>query len=160
MWFLYYLQTWYTQATDLKAGGSIFDLSVAMLETDTMRTTYLYSDGKSNDAANFGIFKQNWYMLRSTCSSFSGQSANQFNKGILLNTSLSSDVTCLKQSQSFYGLSTWFAGERDGQTGIHNPNTADITRYKTAVYWIQSQLTAKTANLSNDTRFWVEVPAI
>jgi hypothetical protein len=28
------------------------------------------------------------------------------------------------------------------------------------VYWIQSQLNASSANLSNDTRFWVEVPAI
>src|ERR1039458_10334375 len=53
----------------LGAGASVLDLAVAMLETDTMQaSSYPYGDGKSGDAANFGIFKQNWYMLRTSCS--------------------------------------------------------------------------------------------
>lgn len=40
------------------AGGSSLDLAIAMLETDGMTTNYAYGDNKSQDSANFGIFKQ------------------------------------------------------------------------------------------------------
>ncbi|MDQ2716621.1 MAG: hypothetical protein M3Z08_17080 [Chloroflexota bacterium] len=144
----------------LKAGASTLDLAVAMLETNTMQATYVAGDGKTADAANFGIFKQDWYMLRSACSRFRGLTSNQYPAGMILNSSLSADVMCLHESQRYYGLSTWFAGERYGQTGIGHPNTPDIAMYTTAIYWIQSQLTSHVANLSNNTRFWVVVPAI
>lgn len=142
------------------AGGNSLDLAVAMLETDTMTADYAYGDNKSGDAANFGIFKQNWLMLRSACSSFSGQGESQYNNGAALNSNLGQDVSCLHQSQNHYGISTWFAGHRNGSSGLSNPNTTDINNYKTAVYWIQSQIDSNSANLSNDTRFWVQVPAI
>ena len=142
------------------AGGNSLDLAVAMLETENMGTNYPYGDNKSGDSANFGIFKQNWLMLRSACSRFSGQSSGQYNNGAVLNSNLSADVTCLHQSQSHYGLSTWFAGHRNGASGLSNPNTSDITAYKTAVYWIQTQINKSSSNLTNDTRFWVNVPAI
>jgi len=145
----------------LHAGASVLDLSVAMLETDTMEaSSYPYGDGKTGDSANFGIFKQNWYMLRTSCSQFEGQSSSDYNNGSVLNSNLSEDVSCINQSQSHYGLTDWFGGQRDGQTGLSDPNTTDINNYKTAVYWIESQLNSSSANLSNDTRFWVEVPAI
>lgn len=145
----------------LNAGASLLDLAVAMLETDTMQaSSYAYGDGKTGDAANFGIFKQNWYMLRTSCSYFSGQTASQYNNGAILNTSLSEDVSCISQSQSHYGLTLWFAGQRDGQTGLSDPNQSIITEYQVAVEWIESQLNSSSANLSNDTRFWVSVPAI
>ncbi|MDQ2906616.1 MAG: hypothetical protein M3Y81_24135 [Chloroflexota bacterium] len=144
----------------LKAGASTLDLAVAMLETNTMQATYASGDGKTTDAANFGIFKQDWYMLRSACSRFLGLTSSQYAAGAFLNSSLSTDVACMNQSQRHYGLSTWFAGERYGQTGIGHPNTPDILRYTKAIYWLQSQLTSRSANLSNDTRFWVAVPAI
>jgi hypothetical protein len=142
------------------AGGNSLDLAVAMLETDTMTANYAYGDNKSGDAANFGIFKQNWLMLRSACSSFSGQGESQYNNGAALNSNLGQDVSCLHQSQNHYGINTWFAGHRNGSSGLSNPNTTDINNYKTAVYWIQSQINSNSANLSNDTRFWVQVPAI
>ncbi len=144
----------------LKAGASTLDLAVAMLETNTMQATYASGDGKTMDAANFGIFKQDWYMLRSVCSRFLGLTSSQYLAGALLNSSLSADVACINQSQRYYGLSTWLAGERYGQTGIGHPNTPDIAMYTTAIYWIQGQLTSRSANLSNNTRFWVAVPAI
>jgi hypothetical protein len=142
------------------AGGNSLDLAVAMLETETMQANYAYGDNKTGDSANFGIFKQNWLMLRSACSRFKGQSASQWNNGSVLNSNLSADVTCLHQSQSHYGINTWFAGHRNGATGLANPNTTDINNYKAAVYWIQAQLNSSSANLSNNTRFWVNVPAI
>jgi hypothetical protein len=144
----------------LRAGASVLDLAVAMLETDTMQANYTYGDGKSGDAANFGIFKQNWYMLRTSCGQFAGQSTSQYNDGAALNSNLGEDVSCINQSQGHYGLTEWFAGQRDGTSGLSNPNQSVITEYKTAVYWIESQLNSSSANLSNDTRFWVSVPAI
>ncbi|MGA5704612.1 carbohydrate-binding domain-containing protein [Peterkaempfera bronchialis] len=142
------------------AGGNVLDLAVAMLETDTMTSNYAYGDNKSGDAANFGIFKQNWMMLRAACSRFQGQSASQWNNGAALNSDLSSDVSCLHQSQNHYGTNTWFAGHRNGSSGLNNPNTTDINNYRNAVYWIRDQLNSNSANLSNDTRYWVNVPAI
>ncbi len=144
----------------LGAGADVLDLAVAMLETEDMTTNYAYGDNKTNDSANFGIFKQNWLMLRSACSQFSGQSTSQWNNGAALNSNLSQDVSCLNQSQSHYGIDTWFAGHRNGQSGLNNPNTQDIANYKNAVYWIRDQLNSSSANLSNNTRFWVDVPAI
>ena len=145
----------------LNAGASVLDLAVAMLETDTMPTSsYPYGDSKTGDAANFGIFKQNWYMLRTSCSYFSGQATSQYNNGAVLNSNLSEDVSCINQSQSHYGLSLWFAGQRDGQSGLSDPNQTVITEYQVAVEWIESQLNSSSSNRSNDTRFWVSVPAI
>ena len=142
------------------AGADTLDLAIAMLETDTMQSNYAYGDNKTGDAANFGIFKQNWGMIRAACSQFAGQSAGTYNNGAALNNNLSQDVTCLNQSQSHYGIDLWFAGHRNGSSGLSNPNTADIRAYKTAVYWIRDRLNASSANLTNDTRFWVNVPAI
>lgn len=48
----------------ISCGGNTLDLAIAMLETEDMSTNYAYGDNKSNDAANFGIFKQNWGLLR------------------------------------------------------------------------------------------------
>jgi hypothetical protein len=142
------------------AGGNSLDLAVAMLETDTMTGNYAYGDNKSGDAANFGIFKQNWLMLHSACAQFSGQSAGQYNNGAVLNSNLGQDISCLHQSQSHYGITTWFAGHRNGSSGLGSPNTADIANYRTAVYWIKARIDSDAANLGNDTRYWVSVPAI
>ncbi|MEO3853819.1 carbohydrate-binding domain-containing protein [Acrocarpospora sp. B8E8] len=142
------------------AGGNVLDLAVAMLETENMQTNYPYGDNKSGDAANFGIFKQNWLMLRTACSQFRGQATSSYNNGAALNSNLSADVSCLHQSQSYYGINTWFAGHRNGATGLSNPNTADINAYRTAINWIRDRLNSSSANLTNDTRFWVNVPAI
>lgn len=108
------------------AGGNVLDLAVAMLETDRMNTNYPYGDNKRDDAANFGIFKQNWYMLRSKCDRFRGQSTSQWNNGAALNSNLTADISCLHQSQNAYGMTVWFGGHRNGQTGINNPSTGDI----------------------------------
>lgn len=70
----------------LNAGGSPLDLAIAMLETDDMSTNFVYGDGKIQDAANFGIFKQNWGMLRECASraGFKGQSQANWNQGAKL----------------------------------------------------------------------------
>src|SRR5690348_2425154 len=76
----------------LSNGGNVLDLAVAMLETETMQADYRYGDGKKGDAANFGIFKQNWFMLRTSCSQFQGQVTSQYNDGAVLNSNFGADI--------------------------------------------------------------------
>ncbi len=144
----------------LHAGANTLDLAVAMLETNTIQANYTYGDGKTGDSANFGIFKQNWYMLRTSVPQYESYGSGSWNAGAALNSNLSWDIQCLHDGENHYGIYKWFAGHRDGQSGLNNPGTTDINNYRTAVYWIQSQLNSSSANLSNDTRFWVQVPAI
>lgn len=66
------------------AGADTLGLAVAMLETADMSTNYDYGDDKTDDSANFGIFKQNWGMLRVCCSQFSGQAESDYNNGAAL----------------------------------------------------------------------------
>jgi len=70
------------------------------------------------------------------------------------------DVASRQQSEAFYGQDRWFAGHRNGATGLANPNTSDIENYKSAVFWIKSQLDSSTTYLTDDTRFYVQVVPI
>jgi hypothetical protein len=64
------------------AGADSFDLAVAMLESERMQADYAYGDNKQQDSANFGIFKQNWGMLRECCSRFRGQPQSNWNNAL------------------------------------------------------------------------------
>jgi hypothetical protein len=143
----------------LNNGGNTLDMAVAMLETDTMQaSSYAYGDNKTYDSANFGIFKQNWYMLRMSIPQYESYRSNNYNTGATLNSNLSWDISCLHTSQNHYGRDIWFAGHRNGQSGLSNPNTTDINNYKNGVYWIQSQI--DSGHQTDDTRFWANIPAI
>ncbi|KAH8783072.1 hypothetical protein F5883DRAFT_135385 [Diaporthe sp. PMI_573] len=142
------------------AGADSFDLAVAMLESERMQADYAYGDNKQQDSANFGIFKQNWGMLRECCSRFRGQPQSNWNNGAVLNSNLNADVQCLNECQSYYGLDRWVAGHRNGATGLANPNTQDIQNYRNGVNYIQTQLTTQPNGLTNDVRYWVYVVPI
>ncbi|GJC89727.1 hypothetical protein ColLi_12565 [Colletotrichum liriopes] len=146
----------------LNAGGNTLDLAIAMLEDERMSTSYPYGDNKRDDAANFGVFKQNWGMLR-VCASragFKGQSTSQWNNGAKLNSDLYADVASRWDCQNYYGYDKWFAGHRNGASGLSNPDTEDIKLYKTSVQWIQSQIDSNSKYKTDDTRFWVDVTPI
>ncbi|PGH10612.1 hypothetical protein AJ80_07463 [Polytolypa hystricis UAMH7299] len=146
----------------LNAGGNTLDLAIAMLETERMTTDYAYGDNKQDDAANFGLFKQNWGMLR-VCASragFVGQSQSEWNNGAKLNSDIYADVAARWDCQGYYGYDTWFAGHRNGATGLSNPNTEDIRFYKESIQWIQSQIDSNSQYSTDDTRFWVDVTPI
>ncbi|KIM33839.1 hypothetical protein M408DRAFT_325423 [Serendipita vermifera MAFF 305830] len=146
----------------IACGANSLDLAIAMLETDTMNTRYTYGDGKTYDAANFGVFKQNWGMLRQSVSRYRGKSANDWNTGAELNSNLCLDIQLRHESQNHFGEGTWFAGHRNGASGLSNPNTQDIQNYKDAIYWIRNQIQYNNngAGMTNDVRWWVDVPAI
>ncbi|RSL72572.1 hypothetical protein CEP53_001015 [Fusarium sp. AF-6] len=146
----------------LNAGGNTLDIAIAMLEDENMQTDYTYGDGKTGDAANFGVFKVNWGMLR-VCASrvgFVGQSQDQWNNGAKLNSDIYADVASRWDCQEYYGYNMWFAGHRNGATGLSNPDTEDIKFYRESVEWIQSQIDSDAKYKSDDTRFWVDVTPI
>lgn len=89
------------------AGANSFDLAIAMLETEHMTADYAYGDNKQQDSANFGIFKQNWGLLRECCSRFKGQPQSNWNNGAVLkyvSTSLRSVHPLLCCIKSMYLL--------------------------------------------------------
>ncbi|HEX7815716.1 hypothetical protein [Dyella sp.] len=154
------------------AGGGILDMAIAMMETTTMLPSprgYLLGDvdglgvAKRGDAANFGIFKQNWKMIREAWPPFQSLGAADWMRGCALNGSLSLDVHILHASMRFYGP-RWFHGHRQGESGLVAPDAcspmmADILNYQRAVYWIANQL--EPDHLTDDLRFWDNtVPAI
>jgi len=124
-----------------------------------MTADYRYGDGKVLDAANFGIFKQNWLMIRTAHPAYAKLSDSNFHTGSALNTDLALDIAVLHESQRYFG-SKWFAGHRNGATGLANPNTSDINDYTHAVMWIKSQLKSNPFYLKDNTRFWVYVPRL
>ncbi|KAL6230946.1 hypothetical protein BDW75DRAFT_244356 [Aspergillus navahoensis] len=144
----------------IKAGGNTRDLAVAMLETTSMTTEYLYGDGKTGDGTNFGIFKQNWYILRHSASEFLGQTVEQVDNGAILNSDLVKDIQARHEGEEHYGYEVWFSGHRNGESGVKKPGTDDIKAYIDAVAWIQEQIESDEKYLSDDTRFWVHVHAI
>ncbi|CAI7567792.1 unnamed protein product [Penicillium viridicatum] len=144
----------------LKAGGNTRDLAISMLETDTMSTDYTYGDGKSGDGTNFGIFKQNWYMLRNSASEFKGKTVDQVTDGAILNKDLKKDIQARHEGEKQFGYETWFSGHRNGESGIKNPGTQDIKNYMDGVAWIQQQIESDEKYQSDDTRFYVQVVAI
>jgi hypothetical protein len=70
------------------------------------------------------------------------------------------DVASRWDCQNYYGYEKWIAGHRNGESGLNNPDTDDIRRYKSAVEWIQGQIDSSSKYKSDDTRFWVDVTAI
>ncbi|KAJ6143111.1 hypothetical protein N7471_002564 [Penicillium samsonianum] len=144
----------------LNAGGNTRDMAIAMLETNKMATDYTYGDGKTGDGTNFGVFKQNWYILRHSASEFLGNTVDEVKDGAILNSDLSKDIKARHEGEKHYGYETWFSGHRNGESGINNPGTADINAYISGVAWIQKQIESDDKYQSDDTRFWVDVVAI
>jgi hypothetical protein len=152
----------------LATGGNVLDLAVAMLETREMLANYplgdVYPNGapKTGDAANFGIFKQNWLMIRTSMSQYAALGAADYLRGQALNHALRLDIDTLHASQTHHGLAArWWAGHRNGATGLAAGTLSkDIHHYRDAVFWIRSQLSLAPANLTNDTRWWCDLHPI
>ncbi|KAG0746425.1 hypothetical protein G6F62_009470 [Rhizopus arrhizus] len=89
-------------------GGQVLDLATAMLETGTLTMNYTDGDGKSGDAANFGILKQNWFMLRTFTAEFKHQTDVDYKQGTILNKKLMKDIKARQESEKHYGTGKWF----------------------------------------------------
>ncbi|CAI7637705.1 unnamed protein product [Penicillium crustosum] len=139
----------------LNAGGTTQDMAIAMIETEDLKANYPLGDGRTEDTAVFGIFKQNWYTLRTHTKGFLGQSAEDYQHGAVLNDDLKKDVKSLHDAEASLGFDAWAATQRYGTHGIDNPNVEDIQYYKSTIEWIKRQLDNDPKYQTDDTRFWV-----
>jgi len=156
-------------------GGNLLDLAVAMLETETMDAhEYPDADNKPpGDAACFGIFKQNWGLIR-TSGALSGLTAADWARGRQLNDDLRLDVDVRHASQARLGLDQWFAAHRWGSSGqaafqaaasgsataAQRGLLSDIAGYQGAVEWIGDQFVRDPALRTDDRKVFVRVPAV
>jgi glycosyl hydrolase family 134 len=99
-------------------------------------------------------------MIRSSTSEFKKYGPEDYNEGSILNIDLKQDIKIRQESENFYGLDKWFAGHRNGETGLNNSDTQDITNYKNGVIWIKKQIESDKKYLTDDTRFWIYVKPI
>lgn len=138
------------------AGADRRFLASAMMETELMDTNYTYGDGKSGDAFNAGACKQNWGMARVCHSAWNGLSSGNYSTMAAMNSSRSLDVQVYNECRSYFG-NNWFAGHRNGSSGLSNPNTTDINNFKAGYDWTYNML---SGHETDDVRFWVSIPPI
>ena len=136
-------------------GASQYFLASAMMETANLRADYAYGDGKTQDAFNAGLAKQNWGMTRRCHAAWSGQTAGQFATSATMNDDLALDIQVYNECRSMFG-NDWWSGHRNGYDNIGS-STQDIQEFKGAMDWTNQML---TGHLSDDVRFWVTIQAI
>jgi hypothetical protein len=148
----------------LDAGASqmTYFLASAMVETETMLTSsYAVGDGKTGDSFNAGVCKQNWGMIRTCHPAWNGLSSSSYTTSMAMNgdnaTSRALDVQVYIECRNYYG-NNWWAGHRNGSSGLSNPNTADIQNFKIGMDWTNTQI--QNGHLCDDVRFWVNLPPI
>lgn len=138
------------------AGADRRFLASAMMETERLDTNYAYGDNKTGDAFNAGATKQNWGMMRQCHPEWRGYGANDYAVSGAMNSSRSLDVQVYNECRNYYG-NQWFAGHRNGSSGLANPNTQDINNFRAGYEWTYNQLAGHECD---DVRFWVDIPAI
>ena len=136
------------------AGASQYFLGSAMMETEKMSTSYTYGDGKTGDSFNAGACKMSWYAARNAY--YKSTSVSSYAKMAECNSNKSKDVTVWNSVKSYYGSKYW-AVHRNGQTGYNYPNTNDISGFKKANDWSNTQI---SGHLTDDVRFWCNIPSI
>jgi hypothetical protein len=138
------------------AGGHRSFTASAMMETEQMTTNYAYGDNKTYDAFNAGACKQNWGMARVCHSAWNNLGSGDYNTMAAMNSNKSLDVQVYYECRNYYG-NNWFAGHRNGSSGLANPNTQDIQNFIEGYNWTYNNI---ADHLSDDVRFWVSIPAI
>jgi hypothetical protein len=153
------------------AGGDRRFLASAMMETATLTAEYPFGDvfpgpdntvgtgddiPKTGGAANFGITKMNWTMMRQCHPAYAGLNDGDYLRGAEINTDLSLDIQVYDECRAFFG-DRWFGGHRNGTPGLNNPNTPDIRAFQGAVEWIFERLPGHELD---DIQFFVSIPAI
>jgi hypothetical protein len=142
----------------LDAGASQYMIASAMMETENMGTNYPLGDNKTGDSFNAGTCKQNWGMIRMCHPAWNGMTASQYSTSTAMNSDRRLDVTVYDECRAMYG-DRWWAGHRNGSSGLNNPNTQDIRNFKAAMDWTYDKLSSGN-HFCDDIRFWANVPAI
>ena len=177
-----------TKSAIRTAGGGTLALAIAMLEDKHLdaqpHSDYpfgdRYPDGrpKTGDAANFGVYKMDWYMIQQ-CSaarpiigdrpaSYVWQSA-----GARINSDPKLATHILLEAMRIWSTEApnpgspkagnFWAGHRWGETGLKNlpgTNWKDILRYYRSVQAIKAKCDADATVWTSIIRYWVEVPPV
>jgi streptogramin lyase len=129
-------------------------LAAAMLETEKMDPlSYPVGDGKTGDSFAVGTTKQNWLMLRQCHPAWQTLRPEDYQIASTINQDRRLEVEVFDECRAYFG-ELWWAGHRNGQSGLDNPNTQDVAAYKTVMDWTDSLL---PGHLCDDVRFWIGV---
>lgn len=138
-------------------------LASGSFESETYNTDYpfgdVFPDGrqKTGGAANFGIAKMNWTMIRRCHPAYAGLTDANFQRGAEINDDLLLEATIYGECRAFFGQS-WLGGHRNGSAGLQNPNTPDVQRFVGVYEWLGEVYS--DGHLTDDTRWYTNVPAI
>lgn len=177
-----------TKAAIQAAGGGTLLLAIAMLEDSHLEARPhadypfgdKYPDGapKTGDAANFGIYKMNWFMIRQCLSvkpiigsqpaAFAWRAAgNRINGDPKLATRVILEAMSKWSSSapSATGASAgnFWAGHRWGESGLRAlPGTdwKDIDAYYRSVQTIKRKCDADETVWTTAIRYWVRLPPV
>lgn len=170
-----------TKTAIRSSGGGTTHLAIAMLEDKRLEATYPFGDKlpdgtpKTGDAANFGVYKMNWYMIKQCPSArpLIGSPAiasawqvagKRINSDPGLATKLLSEAmvlwsTAAPNPSAPTGGNFW-AGHRWGESGLKNLPTTDwldIQTYYHAVLQIKAACDADPNVWTSKVRYYVKV---
>jgi hypothetical protein len=142
----------------INAGANLEMIASAMMETEMLDTNYTPGDGKTGDSYNLGTCKQNWGMIRMCHTAWSGFGQTGYSRAEVqaMNTDRALDVTVYKECRARFA-DRWWAGHRNGASGLANPDTQDIRNFRAAYDWTLGMLAGHD---NDDVRVWVRVPPI
>jgi hypothetical protein len=138
-------------------------LASGSFESETYNTDYPFGDvfpdgrAKTGGAANFGITKMNWTMIRQCHPAYRGLNDGAYLRGAEINDDLVLEATIYRECRDFFG-NRWLAGHRNGIAGLNNPNAADVQRFVGVYEWLGDVY--GDGHLTDDTRWYTNVPAI
>ncbi|KAL8970329.1 MAG: hypothetical protein Q9197_003861 [Variospora fuerteventurae] len=89
-------------------------MAVAMLENGCAFTAaYSAGNNKRDDAAELGVYRNNWHMIRTYCEPFKGASAGEwFNRGQELHNDVQIATACQRQLWDALGPDQYFGLQR------------------------------------------------
>jgi hypothetical protein len=159
--------------------GGTLGLAIAMLETESLLCNYSFGDGKDAGAANFGIYKMNWDMIKE-CSTATKIIGTQPASAVwnTVGPTINSDPVLATQLL-IEGMEKWstavpdpnnpvennfWAGQRWGSTGLTNAASpaqwADIQNYYLAVEAIKAKCDQDSTVWTSNIRYWVYLPRV
>ncbi|KAG7009434.1 hypothetical protein G7Y79_00002g005490 [Physcia stellaris] len=102
--------------TLINAGAQQLDIAIAMLENGCAFTAaYAPGNSKSDDAAELGVYRNNWHMLRTYCDRFKGAGPGDWlGLGSQLHNDVGIATQCQRQLFDTLGADQYYALQRGG----------------------------------------------
>jgi hypothetical protein len=161
-----------TKSAIQKSLGGTLQLAIAMVETANLLSTYDFGDNKQDDAANFGIYKMNWGMIRQ-CPSAIAIGVDAAIVGPKINGDPALATQILLEAMQMWSINSpepnhpvannFWAGHRQGSTGLNNvdgADWADIQDYYLGVQVLKAKCDGDTEIWTSSVRYYVDIDPI